>query len=739
MTKLCGPMAAGALVAGLIAGGCGGSDPELVYDLADACMEVVEAPGDDRARSLAARGTSFAFTDSGAARFFLKASDLGTYLFYDAERHYLAADGDALLRTAHLDPAATLLDDDHDPGVEWVVEVAGDDGRVRLRHLASGRYLGARRLVSRAGRAAELTLRPAAGCAEHPELTVDAEGSVQVTEIDDGSVFGIVDTHSHLLSNLAFGGGIFHGAPFHRLGVQHALPDCEVNHGPEGRRDLFGYVFDHGSADADTLLNGVVTGETPEFNHHTAGYPDFAGWPRAPFSSTHQTQYYRWLERAYLGGLRLVVQHATSNQVICELMVGTGSQQARYSCNDMEAVDRIIAATHDMERYIDAQHGGPGQGWFRIVTSPEQAREVIRGGKMAVILGIEVSNLFDCFLVPPFGMPACDEAHVHEQLDHYYDLGVRAIFPVHKYDNAFSAGDGDRLIMELANVIQTGHYLNFVEDCPDLPSVFDRGNVTFSSLNRPRDDYFGAPYFDFSELAEAPVRALLPLLTDVTDPEPLVGDYCQNAGLQPLGEYLMQQMMQRGMIIEIDHLPRRSYERAFEMLHSSDYPAAGTHGNNNRGALYALGGISKANLGRCQDPNQPGTMADGLRRRVELIRERGGYPAEGFGFDLNGFAGAPGPRFGADSGCPQPQENPVTYPFTSFAGDVTFHEPRVGNRTIDFNTEGLVHIGLLPELIEDARRDGVTDEELEPLFRSAEAYLRMWERSIDRGAALRQR
>ena len=61
----------------------------------------------------------------------------------------------------------------------------------------------------------------------------------------------------------------------------------------------------------------------------------------------------------------------------------------------------------------------------------------------------------------------------------------------------------------------------------------------------------------------------------------------------------------------------------------------------------------------------------------------------------------------------------------------------VGNRTLDFNTEGMVHLGLVAELIEDARRDGVTDEDLEPLFKSAEGYLRMWDKSERRGAELR--
>jgi hypothetical protein len=216
----------------------------------------------------------------------------------------------------------------------------------------------------------------------------------------------------------------------------------------------------------------------------------------------------------------------------------------------------------------------------------------------------------------------------------------------------------------------------------------------------------------------------------------LEGDYCQNAGVTPLGETMIREMMLRGMILELDHLPRRSYARAFEILIENDYPAMGTHGRTNGGLIYEIGGMSKTGLGRCGRPGEPGAMGEGFRNRIQLIRDHGGYPAEGFGFDLNGFAGAPGPRFGPESGCADPQEDPVTYPFASYAGDVTFSEPRVGNRILDFNTEGLVHIGLVPELIEDVRRDGVSDAELEPLFKSAEGYIRMWEKAEARAAAL---
>jgi microsomal dipeptidase-like Zn-dependent dipeptidase len=731
--------------------GCGTDRPppppnDGIYGFADGCyaMDATE-PGSNDTRWLEPTeiGDAFAFTadhlDEGS-RFFLKASDLGTYLFYDAERRYLVAEDGALRREETLLSDILTVDDTYVSPAEWIVEVsAHDPDRFQLRNLRSGDYLAREGLTPDVADAAVIALYPTTGCADHPELTLDAEGEVAPRTFDDGSLFGIADTHSHLFTNFGFGGGgVYHGSPFHRLGVEHALPDCREFHGPEGRADFLGYGYDQGGdIDTDALITALVTGRLPDFNHETAGYPDFTAWPAGPFSSTHQTQYYKWLERAWLGGLRLVVQHATSNSAICDLVVGANVQPVRYSCNDMVAIDREITEAKNLERYIDAQAGGPGEGFFRIVTSPEEARAVIAEGKLAVILGIEVSNLFDCFLVPPDGYTACTEADVIEKLDHYHELGVRVLFPVHKYDNAFSAGDGNRGIVEIGNFANTGHWSNFVTDCPaGVPTVFDRGSVTFGGLNMPRDDYFAPPPNDVSGFADNPLAAVSPFLDQITAP-PLEGDHCQNYGLTPLGETLLIELMTRGMIIEVDHLPRRAYERAFEILEMMDYPAAGTHGTNYDGRIYAIGGISKTGLGRCQEPGRPEAMADRLTGRVELIAANGGYPAEGFGFDLNGFAGAPGPRFGERSDCTSPQENPITYPFTSYAGDVTFTEPRVGNRTIDFNTEGMAHIGLMPELIEDARRGGVTDAALEPLFRSAEAYIRMWERAEQRAVELR--
>ncbi|MGM0558804.1 MAG: hypothetical protein ACQEVA_20625 [Myxococcota bacterium] len=715
------------------------------YALVNGCYTVdAAAPGTDVAWLLSSdmEAGTFAFNagdDEAASRFFLRASDLGTYLLYDADEGYVVAEDGKLVRKTELSSDIFELDDSFLPGAQWVVEESTTDpDRFIMKNLKSGEYLTADGFMDNPDSAAEITFYEAEGCTEYPELSLDAEGTVEPRQWDDGSVYGFVETHSHIMTNFSFGGaGIFHGAPYHPLGIKHALPACEMFHGEEGRQDLFGYGFDQGDdLDQDKMLQALVSGRTPDPNHETDGYPTFTDWPNAHSSSTHQTQYWLWMKRAYMGGLRLMVQHATSNQIICDLLEGSDAQPTRYSCNDMVAVDRILEETRKLERYIDAQSGGPGEGWFRIVESPQEARDVINDGKMAVVLGIETSNLFDCFLVPPDGFERCTEADVIAKLDEYYDKGVRALFPVHKYDNAFSAGDGHRQLIELGNFGQTGHYSNFTTDCPDVPARFDQGDVVIGGLNEPRDDYWAEPPVDMTEFYLDPVGKLLDNADRLLG-DPLEGDYCQNHGLTDLGEFLIREMMKRGIILEIDHLPQRSYERAFEMIEANDYPAAGTHGGYWDGRIYGTGGVSKFGFGNCADPENPGSRVDNLERRIDLMEQAGKYPAEGFGFDLNGFAGAPGPRFGDDSVCNTPQEEPLEYPFDSYNGDVTFTQPQLADRTPDFNTEGLVHIGMVPELIQDVRNTGVSDEQLEPLFRSAEGYLRMWEKAEQRADAIR--
>src|SRR5262249_52718704 len=99
------------------------------------------------------------------------------------------------------------------------------------------------------------------------------------------------------------------------------------------------------------------------------GLPVFNGWPQLN-STTHQQMYWKWLQRSWLGGLRLIIQYAVTNEALCR-----GSKHLRGTdCgDDMTPIDNQIQAAYDFEAWIDQMYGGPGQGWYRIVTTPDQA------------------------------------------------------------------------------------------------------------------------------------------------------------------------------------------------------------------------------------------------------------------------------------------------------------------------------------------------------------------------------
>jgi microsomal dipeptidase-like Zn-dependent dipeptidase len=121
-------------------------------------------------------------------------------------------------------------------------------------------------------------------------------------------------------------------------------------------------------------------------------------WPHHQ-SLTHERSHYRWIERAWRGGLPLYVNLMVENRVLCEVY-----PYKQNPCHDRQraAQDQAdpLAALQD---YIEAQGGAPGKGWYRIVRNPFQTRRVINQGKLAVVMGMEVSEPFDCRL--QFDMP----------------------------------------------------------------------------------------------------------------------------------------------------------------------------------------------------------------------------------------------------------------------------------------------------------------------------------------------
>jgi hypothetical protein len=101
------------------------------------------------------------------------------------------------------------------------------------------------------------------------------------------------------------------------------------------------------------------------------------------------------------------------------------------------------------------------------------------------------------------------------------------------------------------------------------------------------------------------------------------------------------------------------------------------------------------------------------------------------GTDFNAPLPPPGPRFGNDK-CPgggtstKPQ---LSYPFTSLFDNKQIDRETTGSRTFDINYDGVVQIGMLPDMFADLQTQGMSISELDPLYNSARAYVEMWKKA----------
>ncbi len=405
-----------------------------------------------------------------------------------------------------------------------------------------------------------------------------------------------------------FIGGRLHCArPWHRYGVTGALVDCP----------------DHEVADgAGAVLENYLLHGFPAGTHDPVGWPTFKDWP-AHASLTHEQVYYRWLERAWRGGLRMFVTLLTENAVLCELY-----PLKQNSCDEMVGVRLQAQRARELERYIDAQSGGPGRGWFRIVKDPFEARRVMNDGRLAVILGIETSEPFGCTL--QLGEPQCTAADIDRQLDEVYALGVRQLELVNKFDNALTgvAGDGGSLglIVNSGNFYRTGQFWAMRSCDARHTGVHDQEQTVLPGVAE-QDALFGVV-----------LSGLLPPGTLPVYPAP---PHCNQRGLSALGRHTIEQIMKRGMIVDPDHMSVLARQQSLDVLEAHRYPGViSSHSWATTDAyprIYALGGMTTP-------------YAGGSKGFVESWQARRKYAPPGrpcfgigYGADTNGLGAQGGP------------------------------------------------------------------------------------------------
>ncbi|MFE9680210.1 discoidin domain-containing protein [Streptomyces sp. NPDC006285] len=514
------------------------------------------------------------------------------------------------------------------------------------------------------------TARPA------PDSRINVTGEPFKGTGPQGEVRGFVDAHNHIMANEAFGGRLICGKPFSEAGIADALKDCP-EHYPDGSLAIFDFITNGGDG-----------------RHDPDGWPTFADWP-AHDSLTHQQNYYAWVERAWRGGQRVLVNDLVTNGVICSVYPFKDR-----SCDEMTSIRLQAKLTYDMQDYVDAMYGGPGKGWFRIVTDSAQARDVIEQGKLAVVLGVETSEPFGCKQV--LDIAQCDKDDIDAGLDELYDLGVRSMFLCHKFDNALCGVRFDE--GTLGTAINVGQFLS--------TGTFWQ---TEKCTGPQHDNPIGG--------ASAPnAEKELPAGVDV--PEYDEDAQCNKRGLTDLGEHAVRGLMERGMMLEIDHMSVKATGRALDLFEAESYPGVISSHSwmdlNWTERVYRLGGFIAQYMHGSEQFGAEAERTKALRDKYDV-----GY---GYGTDMNGVGGWPAPR-GADT------SDPVRYPFRSADGTAVLDRQTTGQRTWDINTDGAAHYGLVPDWIEDIRLvagQGVVDD----LFRGAESYLGTWGASERHEAAV---
>jgi hypothetical protein len=553
-------------------------------------------------------------------------------------------------------------------------------------------------------------------------------------------LWGFADLHAHLMAHLAFGGGAFWGQPHDPdhpgpEGMQYALSSCEPIHGG--------------------LLN-----INPELGHlASGGWPDFIVWPRFT-TLVHQQAYIDWLYRAYQGGLRLISCLAVNNELLAV------KSNAHSPHDDKSAIETQVKAMKAMAADIDAQCGGPGKGWLQIAYTAEQAYQVISDNKLAVILGVEVDSLGNWRSEAELEKACQGDLEIARQLigrelDWLHELGVRQVTPIHLSNNAFGGTAIYMRFLEIITMFLSGDHWT-------LGDAWETGV-------RYRLDRDGADVLDDLErtaaIAGPRLRAMhrstlidhipgVRDLYDTTEAPKIGGGHANTRGLNQYGQVLLDEMMKRGMIIDVDHMSEKATDQALTLAEQHRYPVICSHSwfrellysgssefDEHTHREYGTSDVHKVaheaakrgdqieRIGRLGGVVAPiinqGDIA-GLRRCMPQLSNKIPAPCAGsstawaqaylyaaakmagrgvaIGTDVNGAAGLPGPRFGT---------------FAAFGASTDARRKAERRSEIDSQTNGVAYTSPIRDYrwyrFEHSGSGGYEEEELD-IWQGIAAY-----------------
>ena len=187
---------------------------------------------------------------------------------------------------------------------------------------------------------------------------------------------------------------------------------------------------------------------------------------------------------------------------------------------------------------------------------------MIERGKLAVLIGIESSNLFGCS-----ERKASRSARARTWTAASAPSSGSAfarMFIAHWVDNAFgrrgAGGRREGRLHQRAQPLQTGHYFR-TAPCPERGQGEEVTPLNLGHLDVPAQ--------------------LLPRRAAAAQHEPIPsyppGRQCNAKGLTNLGRYLVRRLIANHMLIEVDHMSERARLAVLRIAEAHGYPLVSSH------------------------------------------------------------------------------------------------------------------------------------------------------------------
>jgi len=580
-------------------------------------------------------------------------------------------------------------------------------------------------------------------------------------------LWGWVDLHTHPMSNLAFGGKLFHGG----VDVGSLLPAVQMPTDPQCRFDARATtVAEALSDDAPTLadpfqskcgnaIRTAIAGALQAANNavvtreHAVGVPAppvvpantavFSDWPRWN-DVLHQKMFVDWIQRAHDGGLRVMVGLSHNNRTIAEA-VGPGAPITGVR-DDKASSDLQI---NEMKRFVNAH-----SNLMAVALSSRDLYQIVQSGRIAVILGVELDNLGDFN-----DLPVVTPAMVSAELDRLIAQGVRYIFPIHLADNKFGDTAIYEPVFDVANFRETRSFWSVGCSAPtDLVNF----HLLFS-LPPGTEKLFPAG------MPPPPPAIYCPANTGNVNVRTR-NSANQLVGLTPLGEQALKIMMQKGLIIDIDHMSNAAAEDALRIATAvpGGYPVNSGHSAIRNPAIPDFGAENSRTPGQLQRIACLGGMF-GLGTSAAKAYDWAGQYAlaintmnsafttgcsnkslgpggVAFGTDTNSMVRAPRPTMTELDAGQAPRMANIYPPFVSDNKQLPFlpRSTMAGTTwngtpwsvTWDYNFTGVAHYGMFADFVQDVRTapanltqniggKGLVDSHL---LLSADYFYHMWQK-----------